>query len=61
VGWLFRFYAELKPTKSLIDGKLVPWQLVAAATLFLGLWSLVLYAFGVLSFRRRELAIYSGQ
>lgn len=61
VGWLFKFYADLKPTQSLVDGKLVAWPLVGAGALFLGLWSLLLYAFGVMSFRRRELAMYSGQ
>ncbi len=60
VSWLFRTYADLRPTAKLVEGELVSWPGVAGATILLGLWSLVLYGVAVQTFRKRELAMYSG-
>ena len=60
VAGLFQFYADMKPTRQLIDGQLVPWLSVGISAVILGVWSAVLYAVGVLAFWRRELAMYSG-
>ncbi|MFM9996748.1 MAG: ABC transporter permease [Phycisphaerales bacterium] len=61
VAWMFRVYAELKPTAKLIDGRSITWLSVASGTGVLGAWSLFLYGMAVVIFRRRELATYSGQ
>lgn len=58
---LFGTYAELRPTARLVDGLLLSWGDVGLGMLVLGLWTLVLFAAGVLILRNRELAIYSGQ
>lgn len=57
----FRFYSDLKPTSSLVDGRMVPWSRVLSATAIIGSLCAVLYAIGVTIFRKRELATYSGQ
>lgn len=61
VAWMFRTYADLRPTTSLVDGRLLAWSSVAKGTLILTVWSGMLYVLGVAVFRRRELATYSGQ
>ncbi len=57
----FEFYSTFKPTSYLVEGRLVSWGTVATAAAVLGGISLVLFAGGVLIFRKRELATYSGQ
>ncbi|MEQ8771198.1 MAG: hypothetical protein RIB60_11900 [Phycisphaerales bacterium] len=61
VGNLFTVYAELRPTRRLSTGLLLSWSEAFRGTAVLMLTSVVLYALGVLIFRRRELATYSGQ
>lgn len=61
VTWMFKTYAELRPTTRLVDGRLMAWSSVAWGTFILACWSLVLFAGSTLIFRRRELATYSGQ
>jgi hypothetical protein len=61
VSKLFIVYSELKPTSRLADGRLLGWGDVAYGTLVLGGLTGVLFFTGVLIFRRRELATYSGQ
>jgi ABC-type transport system involved in multi-copper enzyme maturation permease subunit len=56
----FSIYADLRPTTRLVEGVLLPWESVAVGTVALTIASLVLYAIGVMIFKRRELAIYSG-
>lgn len=56
----FVVYADLKPTARLSTGLLLSWGEFARGTLALAALSLLLYGLGVLIFRRRELAIYSG-
>lgn len=60
VAGLFQFYADMNPTRQLIDGRLVPWINVVLSTVVLGISSFVLYLVAVLAFWRRELATYSG-
>lgn len=61
IARLFKTYSELTPTNSLVDGRMLGWSDVGLALLVLGLVSAVLYVLGVLIFRQRELATYSGQ
>ncbi len=60
IATMFQFYVEIRPTTNLIDGQVVPTSRVLAAFGTLGTISSVLYGMGVLIFRRRELATYSG-
>jgi hypothetical protein len=61
VAGTFRFYAELRPTANLVDGRLVSWSTVVLAAGVLGGLAALLYALAVGIFRNRELATYSGQ
>jgi len=56
----FNFYADLKPTQRLVDGRLLGWGSVAGGAATLAALTAMLYGAAVLIFRRRELAIYSG-
>jgi ABC-type transport system involved in multi-copper enzyme maturation permease subunit len=58
---LFRAYGDLQPTKRLVDGMLLSWTDVATGMAFLAVLTVVLFAVATAIFRRRELAIYSGQ
>jgi ABC-type transport system involved in multi-copper enzyme maturation permease subunit len=60
ITWTFKWYAELKPTDSLVSGRILPWIALGKGTLFLVFWSLVALVIGVNVFKRRELALYSG-
>jgi hypothetical protein len=60
ISWIFSTYGELRPTAKLVEGQLLSWGSVAGATLLLGLWCLALYGAAVQTFRKRELAMYSG-
>ncbi len=61
LGNLFRVYSDLKPVRRIVDGRLMPWSSVAAGTLVLLSTTALLFAVAVAVFRKRELAIYSGQ
>jgi ABC-type transport system involved in multi-copper enzyme maturation permease subunit len=56
----FSFYSNLRPTANLVDGTLVAWGQVATGAIYMGVFTLLLYAAGVVIFRNRELATYSG-
>lgn len=60
VSWIFKTYANLRPTAKLVEGQLVSWMGVGGATILLGLWTLGLFGLAVQTFRKRELAMYSG-
>ncbi len=61
VSETFRVYADLRPTGRLVDGIELGLGDVFAGTFVLGAASAILYVVAVYIFRRRELAIYSGQ
>lgn len=60
VGNVFRVYGELRPTARLVAGEHLSWAGLVGGTVFLVGVGLVLYGAGVAIFRKRELAIYSG-
>lgn len=57
----FSFYSDLRPTSRLVDGLVIPWSTVAKAAMIISLLCGILYAIAVSIFRKRELAMYSGQ
>ena len=61
VAWLFSNYADLRPTQRLVDGVLLDWASVSSGTAVLLLWTVGLFLVATAIFKRRELAIYSGQ
>lgn len=60
VAAIFRLYAELKPTSSLVDGLLISWSQLATATAIIGGWAVLALGLALAIFRKRELAMYSG-
>jgi len=60
VASVFSVYADLQPISRLVDGRLMSWGSVIGGASVLAIATLVLYGLGVVTFRRRELAIYSG-
>jgi len=61
ISSLFKVYNDLKPTSRLSDGHMLSWGSVSRGVIALGAISTVFYLMGVVIFRRRQLAIYSGQ
>jgi ABC-type transport system involved in multi-copper enzyme maturation permease subunit len=61
VAWLGTPYGNLRPTQRLVDGESLSWAEFAMGALVLGLVTVVMYMAGVMIFRKRELAMYSGQ
>lgn len=61
VSGFFSIYHELKPTQRIADGRLLGWGQVSSGVLVLSLATGVFYFFSVYIFRKRQLAIYSGQ
>ncbi len=54
-------FGGYRPTQSLVEGRLIPWQSVAGGIWWLGvIWSGIAATFGYLVIRNRQLAIYSG-
>jgi hypothetical protein len=60
ISGAFSVYSDLRPTARLVEGEYLSWGSLATGTIVVGIWCLVLFVIGVLIFRRRELAIYSG-
>lgn len=58
---VFWFYSNLQPIEHLAEGRVVTWLNVATATAVIGGLTGGLWALGAAVFRKRELAIYSGQ
>ena len=57
----FRFYGDLRPVGSLVEGRILPADdILGAAAVLLSLTA-VLFVIGSAIFRSRELATYSGQ
>lgn len=60
ITWLFSVYGNLRPTTRLVEGEHLSWFELAGGSIFVVLWCCALYVCGVVIFRRRELAMYSG-
>ncbi len=61
VGNTFKVYGDLKPTTRLVAGELLPWSSVLVGTTVLSLGTVLLFVLAWSIFRKRELAMYSGQ
>jgi hypothetical protein len=61
VAGAFSLYADLRPTKRLVQGQLIPVSSVLSGAAFIAAASAALYLAAVVTFRRRELATYSGR
>ncbi|MHC4764851.1 MAG: hypothetical protein ACYTF2_07065 [Planctomycetota bacterium] len=54
-------FGEVRPARSLVEGRLISWRMVAGGIFWLGVvWSGAAMVFGLLVIRNRQLAIYSG-
>ncbi len=60
ISSMFKVYNDLRPAKRLAEGQQLSWRTVSGGVFTLGLVCSVFYALGVLIFRKRQLAIYSG-
>ncbi len=59
--WLLRAFGEVSPTSQLVEGRLISWGAVISAFLVIGIvWSGAVFLCGFAAFRRKELAVYSG-
>ena len=61
IASVFRFYGDIAPVASLVDGRLLPTADVLFALVLMAALSAVLYIIASLIFKSRELATYSGQ
>ncbi|MBK7405460.1 MAG: hypothetical protein IPJ41_12715 [Phycisphaerales bacterium] len=61
VAGAFSLYGDLRPTRRLVQGELIPVSSVLIGGLFITTVSAILYAAAAITFRRRELATYSGR
>ncbi|MEM9165952.1 MAG: hypothetical protein AAGB48_02890 [Planctomycetota bacterium] len=61
VSWIFLTYGSLQPVEKLVSGENVSLASLARGLSVIAVWVGLLYAFAVLVFRKRELAVYSGQ
>lgn len=59
-GQVFQTYNDLTPVRRLVDGRLMSWSSVAVGTGVLLTLTGLLYGVAIAIFRKRELAIYSG-
>lgn len=60
--WLLRAFGETGANRLVVEGRLVPWSAVVRTVAVLGVaWTGLAFAAGFLAFRRKEIAIYSGQ
>lgn len=59
--WLLRAFGETSPTEQLVEGRLVSGGALMNAVLVIGMvWTLGVFGLGYLAFRKKELAVYSG-
>ena len=61
VSRFFSIYHDLKPTQRISDGRVLGWAQVSGGVLALGMATGVFYLLSIYIFKRRQLAIYSGQ
>lgn len=60
ISWIFATYADLKPIERLVDGRLLSWRSVAWGMSVILAWTAAVLIVAWAIFRKRELAIYSG-
>ncbi|MFG0244818.1 MAG: ABC transporter permease [Phycisphaerales bacterium JB052] len=60
VSSMFKSFNELRPATRLSEGELLSWSTVSGGVMTLGVVSLVFFGLAVAIFRKRQLAIYSG-
>lgn len=59
---LLNRFGEVQPSQMLVEGRLIPWSEVGLEFFWLMLvWAGIALAIGYLAFRKKELAVYSGQ
>jgi hypothetical protein len=61
VSWIFKTYSELSPVERLVNGQVVGGVDLLRGIAVVGIWCALLFIASVQIFRRRDLAIYSGQ
>lgn len=61
VSFATSWYAQMRPAADLADGRLVSWEALGTAAVYLLAAAAVTLAAGSMIFRRRELATYSGK
>ena len=59
-GLIFKMYSDLSPVRRLVQGQLMPWSSLGVGAGVLLTLTGMLYIVAIQIFRRRELAIYSG-
>ena len=60
--WVLGSFGAIRPTQLLVEGRNITWFTIGSTIIMIGLvWSGLAMACGFLAFRRKELAIYSGQ
>jgi len=60
--WLLRSFGETGANRLVTEGRLVPWSAVFRTVATIGLvWTGLAFLLGFAAFRRKEIAIYSGQ
>lgn len=62
VEWIVRTYGATRPNPAMVEGRLVGWDSVLKCLVVIGVgWSGFVLLLSILAFRRKELAVYSGQ
>lgn len=60
--WLLRGFGEVRANTLLVEGRIVPYSAVLRTLVVIGfVWTGGVFLLGYLAFRRKELAVYSGQ
>ncbi len=60
--WALRSFGNTRPNPALVEGRLVGWGEVLQTAVVIGVgWSAAVLLVSMLLFRRKELAVYSGQ
>jgi ABC-type transport system involved in multi-copper enzyme maturation permease subunit len=60
--WLLRAFGETGANRLVVEGRLVPWSALVRTVVVIGAaWTGLAFIAGFLAFRRKEIAIYSGQ
>ena len=61
VYWMLAPFGNASSSADLVDGRAILWSAVIRSIAQVGLlWSLIVFGIGVIAFKRKEIAIYSG-